>query len=161
MTPDFAAAYENLRRIAAARLSAEVPGHTLTATALVHEAYLRLADFSATDSAHLLAAAAEVIRHVLVDRARAKGRLKRDRRRVPLPDLPAAECNSDDVLDLAEALDALAEDYPEHAKLVQLRFFGGLSAEEAAQALGLAKATADRRWAFARAWLHEKLSQNL
>lgn len=163
--PRFADVYAELRRLAAARLASESPGQTLDATALVHEAYLRIfaahpcRDFA--DRNHLLATAAEVIRHILVDRARSKGRQKRGgghkrfdlRQPVPVHDLPA-----DDLLDLTEALDALAAEDPAKAELVKLRFFGGLSVEEAAAVLGVSRATADRHWAYARAWLHDRLS---
>lgn len=160
--PRFDEVYAELRRIAAARLAAEAPGQTLDATALVHEAYLRLAgagDFA--DRNHLLATAADVIRHILIDRARAKGRVKRGggrtrldlRREIAVHDLPP-----DDLLDLTDALDALAAEDPAKAELVILRFFGGLSVEEAAGALGVSRATADRHWAYARAWLHDRLS---
>jgi RNA polymerase sigma factor (TIGR02999 family) len=162
--PRFDEVYAELRRIAAARLASESPGQTLDATALVHEAYLRL--FSTTPQAawadrnHLLATAAEVIRHILVDRARSKGRAKHGGRRrldlrqpIPVHDLPP-----DDLLDLAEALDALAAEDPARAELVKLRFFGGLSVEEAAAVLGVSRATADRHWTYARAWLHDRLS---
>lgn len=161
--PRFDEVYTELRRIAAARLASESPGQTLDATALVHEAYLRLATPEAawTDRNHLIAAAAEVIRHSLIDRARAKGREKRGggrsridlRREIPVHDLPP-----DDLLDLTDALDALAAEDPAKAELVKLRFFGGLSVEEAASVLGISRATADRRWAYARAWLHDRLS---
>jgi RNA polymerase sigma factor (TIGR02999 family) len=163
--PRFDEVYAELRRIAAARLAAEAPGQTLDATALVHEAYLRIfathPDRDFADRNHLLAAAAEVIRLILIDRARAKGRDKRGggrkrfdlRQPVAVHDLPP-----DDLLDLTEALDALAAEDPAKAELVKLRFFGGLSVEEAAAVLGVSRATADRHWAYARAWLHERLS---
>ena len=163
--PAFAEVYAELRRIAAARLAAEAPGQTLDATALVHEAYLRLANAGSqpawADRNHLLAAAAEVIRHILIDRARAKGRAKRGggrtrldlRQPIPVYDLPP-----DDLLDLSDALDALAAEDPSKAELVKLRVFGGLSVEEAGTVLGVSRATADRHWAYARAWLHDRLS---
>jgi RNA polymerase sigma factor (TIGR02999 family) len=165
VNPAFDEVYAELRRIAAARLASEAPGQTLDATALVHEAYLRIfaahpdRDFS--DRTHLLATAAEVIRHILIDRARAKGRAKHGggrtrldlRRPVAVHDLPP-----DELLDLADALDALATEDPAKAELVKLRFFGGLSVEEAAGVLGVSRATADRHWAYARAWLHDRLT---
>jgi RNA polymerase sigma factor (TIGR02999 family) len=163
--PQFAEVYAELRRIAAARLASESPGQTLDATALVHEAYLRLV--SATpraawaDRNHLLATAAEVIRHILIDRARAKGRVKRggDRTRLDLRQpIPVHDLPPDDLLDLTDALAALAAEDPAKAELVKLRFFGGLSVEEAAEVLGISRATADRYWAYARAWLHDRLS---
>lgn len=168
--PQFADVYAELRRLAATRLAAESPGQTLDATALVHEAYLRLmasGDASAprdqqfADRNHLIATAAEVIRHILIDRARAKGRAKRGggrsrldlRHEIAIHDLPP-----DDLLDLTDALDALATEDAAKAVQVKLRFFGGLSVEEAAGVLGVSRATADRHWAYARAWLHDRLS---
>ena len=161
----FPLVYAELRRLAAARLAGEAPGHTLTATALAHEAYLKLAgpggERAFADPGHLLAVAAEVVRHVLVDRARARGRLRRggDRRRVALRD-PAAVPGlpPDDLLDLSDALDALAAEAPAPADVARLRLFGGLSVAEAGDALGVSRATADRHWAYARAWLHDRLS---
>jgi RNA polymerase sigma factor (TIGR02999 family) len=164
-SPQFANVYAELRRIAAARLAAEAPGQTLDATALVHEAYLRIfaaqPDRDWADRTHLLAAAAEVIRHILIDRARAKGRAKHGggRKRLDLRQPVAVhDLSPDDLLDLTEALDAFATEDPAKAGLVKLRFFGGLSVEEAAAVLGIARATADRHWSYARAWLFERLS---
>ena len=169
--PRFEDVYAELRRIAATRLASEAPGQTLGATALVLEVYLRLfADrrdepggSPFADRNHLLATAAEVIRHILIDRARAKGREKRGggrarldlRREIAVHDLPP-----DDLLDLTGALDALAAEDPAKAELVKLRFFGGLSVEEAAGVLDVSRATADRHWAYARAWLHDHLSSH-
>ena len=160
--PRFEDVYSELRRIAAARLADEKPGQTLDATALVHEAYLRLGGRDFADRNHLLATAAEVIRHILIDRARAKGRDKRGgngkrldlRGEVAVHDLPP-----DDLLDLADALDALAAEDPAKAELVKLRFFGGLSVEDAAAVLGISRATADRHWAYARAWLYRRMAR--
>jgi RNA polymerase sigma factor (TIGR02999 family) len=144
--------YAELRRIAAARLASEAPGQTLDATALVHEAYLRIfarhpeRDFA--DRNHLLATAADVIRHILIDRAGAKGRDKRggDRRRLDLRrEVVIFDLPPHDLLDLT---DALASEDPAKAELVKLRFFGGLSVEEVAGVLGVARATADRHWAY-------------
>ncbi len=156
--------YEELRRLAAQKLTHEAPGQTLQATALVHEAYLRLVN---TDSArhwngrgHFFAAAAEAMRRILVENARRKGRLKRggDRRRVDLGQVEAAaESPPDDLLALDEALARLAEEDPGKAELVRLRFFAGLSEEEAARCLGISRATAARHWAYARAWLYDCL----
>jgi RNA polymerase sigma factor (TIGR02999 family) len=162
--PRFEEVYAELRRIAAARLAGESPGQSLDATALVHEAYLRIfaaqPDRDFADRSHLLALAADVIRHILIDRARARGRDKRGggRKRIDLRQ-PIAVHNlpSDDLLDLTEALDALAAEDDGKAELVELRFFGGLSVEEAAGVLGISRATADRHWAYARAWLHDRL----
>ena len=163
--PRFEDVYTELRRIAATRLASEKPGQTLGATALVHEAYLRIANATPhaafADRNHLVATAAEIIRHILIDRARAKGRARRGggrsrldlRREIAIHDLPP-----DDLLDLTDALDALAAEDPGKAELVKLRFFGGLSVEETADALGVSRATADRHWAYARAWLHDRLS---
>jgi RNA polymerase sigma factor (TIGR02999 family) len=158
--PQFAEVYAELRRIAAARLAAEAPGQTLDATALVHEAYLRLDPARFADRTHLLAAAADVLRHLLIDRARKKGRLRHGggRRRLDLRHVtPVADLPPDDLLDLSDALDALAAESPEKAELVKLRYFGGLSVEEAAGVLGVSRATADRYWAYARAWLYDRL----
>jgi RNA polymerase sigma factor (TIGR02999 family) len=156
--------YAELRKLAAARMAAEPAGHTLTATALVHEAYLRLVGGEQSQDwngrGHFFAAAAEAMRRILVNRARDKGRLKRggERRRVDLEGLsdPAA-APADDLLDLDDALDRLAAAYPPCAELVKLRFFAGLTLDEAAAALGLTRRTADRQWAFARAWLADAL----
>lgn len=161
--PRFEDVYAELRRIAAARLAHEQPGQTLDATGLVHEAFLRLADRDFTDRNHLLAAASTVIRHILVDRARTRLTLKRGghtsridlRHDVPVFDLPPG-----DLIDLDDALTALAAAYPEHAELVHHRFFGGLTVEAAGEVLGVSRATADRHWKFARAWLHSRLTSS-
>jgi RNA polymerase sigma factor (TIGR02999 family) len=156
--------YDELRKLAAARMAGEKPGHTLQATALVHEAYARLVGGQTgqrwNGRRHFFAAAAEAMRRILINRARDKGRLKRggERRRVDLDGLSdAATAPADDLLDLDAALDRLATAYPDCAKLVKLRFFAGLSLDEAAAALGLARRSADRQWAFARAWLADAL----
>ena len=153
--------YDALRRLAARKLGREKPGQTLDATALVHEAYLRLVGdrVVAWDGrGHFFAAAAEAMRRILVENARRKGRVKHGggRRRVPLGEV-AAGAPSDDLLALDEALSQLAAEDPVKARLVELRFFGGLSVEEAARCLGISRATADRYWAFARAWLYDKV----
>lgn len=162
--PPFAEVYAELRRLAAARLASEAPGQTLSATALVHEAYLRLMNAAPqaawADRNHLIATAADVIRHILIDRARAKGRAKRggNRRRLDLRiEIAVHDLPPDDLLDLTDALDAFAAEDPAKAELVRLRFFGGLSVEEAATTLGISRATADRYWIYARAWLHDRL----
>ena len=157
--------YEELRKLAAARMAEEAPGNTLDATALVHEAYLRLvepADAARWDSrGHFFAAAAEAMRRILVDTARRKGRAKHggDRHRVALdaagPTAPAAR---HDLVALDAALTRLEAEDPQAAKLVELRHFTGLSIAEAAQALGISPRTADRVWSFARAWLHRELT---
>jgi RNA polymerase sigma factor (TIGR02999 family) len=158
--------YDELRLLAAHRLSQEQPGQTLQATALVHEAYLRLVGAEPVrhwDSRrHFFAAVAEAMRRILIDRARDKRRLKRGgawrRLRLEEIDLSVAE-PPDDLLALDEALQKLAGEDPLCAELVKLRFFAGLKLEEAAAALGLARRTADRYWAFARSWLYDELSR--
>jgi RNA polymerase sigma factor (TIGR02999 family) len=156
--------YEELRRLAAERLVHEKPGQTLQSTALVHEAYLRLVGAENEQRwdtrGHFFAAAAEAMRRILIENARRKHRLKRggNRKRI---DLQQAEVGSavpsDDLLAIDEALDRLAEEDPLKAELVKLRFFTGLSIEETARCLGISRATADRYWAYARAWLYERL----
>jgi RNA polymerase sigma factor (TIGR02999 family) len=152
--------YDELRRLAADKLAQEKPGQTLQATALVHEAYLRLVDQSRTPQwngrGHFFAAAAEAMRRILVEAARRKGRLRHGGacRRVDLDmEPPAAEQQADELLSLYEALDKLAREEPHKAELVKLRYFAGLSVQEAADILGISRATADRWWAYARAWL--------
>jgi RNA polymerase sigma factor (TIGR02999 family) len=155
--------YEELRRLAASRLAAEKAGHTLQPTALVHEAYLRLVgedgDPFWENRRHFFAAAAEAMRRILIDSARRKRRLKRGGglRRVDLEQIetPTAD-RPDDLLALEEALDLLAKEDPRKAELVRLRFFAGLSVEDAAHCLGVSRATADRYWAYARAWLYDR-----
>jgi RNA polymerase sigma factor (TIGR02999 family) len=155
--------YDELRRLAAQKLAQEKPGQTLQATALVHEAYIRLIGDEPRawqGRGHFFAAAAEAMRRILVEKARRKKRLKHggDRRRVPLDDVAApADAPADDLLALDEALAGLAEEDPVKARLVELRFFAGLSVEDAARCLGISRATADRYWAYARAWLYEKV----
>ena len=156
--------YDELRKLARQKLAHEAPGQTLDATALVHEAYLRMIgsgdDRPFAGEGHFFAVAAEAMRHVLVDRARRKRREKHGggRRRVDLhDDHPAPPDQADDLLALDEALDRLAVEDPEAARLVQIRYFAGLSVEEAAASLGISRATAYRQWAFARAWLLEEL----
>jgi RNA polymerase sigma factor (TIGR02999 family) len=153
--------YEELRRLAAQRLSNESPGQTLQPTALVHEAYLRLVGNESRAQwhgrGHFFAAAAEAMRRILIDNARRKQSLKRggDRRRVDLADVAPAIEPPDciDVLALDEALAKLEAKDKRKADLVKLRFFAGLSNEEAAGALGISVSTADNDWAYARAWL--------
>jgi RNA polymerase sigma factor (TIGR02999 family) len=155
--------YDELRLLAARKIAREKAGQTLQATALVHEAYMRLvgaADPGWNSRAHFLAAAAEAMRRILINRARDRGRLKRggDRSRVDLENLcDPFDAPDDDLLDLDEALDRLALAYPRPAKLVKLRFFAGLGLDEAAAALGISARTADREWMFARAWLRDAL----
>jgi RNA polymerase sigma factor (TIGR02999 family) len=154
--------YDELRKLAAARLAAERPGHTLDATALVHEAYLRLVGDQRFDHrGHFFAAAAEAMRRILVDAARRK---KADKhggglQRHDAADLPiAAPEPAEDLVAIDEALDLLAAADPRKAELVKLRYFAGLSIEEAADALGISPATAKRDWAYSRAWLFQKIS---
>src|SRR3954453_16176910 len=158
--------YGELRKLAAQRLATEKPGQTLQATALVHEAYLRLVggdEAPAWNSrGHFYAAAAEAMRRILVNRARDKRRLKRggDRGRVELEDVAIAdEPGVPDILALDEALEGLAREEPACAELVKLRFFAGLTQDEAAQALGVTRRTANRYWTFARAWLRQALGE--
>jgi len=156
--------YDELRKLAAQKLAQEKPGQTLQATALVHEAYLRLVDDNPTrdwkSRGHFFAAAAEAMRRILVNRARDKRRLKRGggRERVDVEDVAIVnEFGAPDLLALDEALDGLAREEPACAELVKLRFFAGLTQEESAQALRVTRRTADRYWAFARAWLLQAL----
>ena len=146
--------YAELRRLAAARLAQEKPGQTLDATALVHEAYLRLVgDQHFEGRGHFFAAAAEAIRRILVEQARRKQADKRGgrRRRVELNDADVAYSPPDfDVLDVDEALTRLAGEDPQAAQLIQLRYFGGLSLEDAAEVVGLSRSSAYEHWAYAR-----------
>lgn len=156
--------YDELRKLAAQRLAQEKPGQTLEATALVHEAYLRLVDTKKAQHwnsrGHFFAAAAEAMLRILVDNARRKRRPKHggDRKRVELDEALSIADRQDDILALVEALTQLAAEQPVKAELVKLRYFGGLSLEEAAACLGISPATAKRYWAVARAWLYAALS---
>jgi RNA polymerase sigma factor (TIGR02999 family) len=159
--------YQELRRLAAERLANERPGQTLQATALVHEAYLRLVDVPQAQHwnsrGHFFAAAAEAMRRILVESARRKNRLKhgRDHRRVDLEsDCLVSSAPSLDLLALDEALARLAQTEPAKADLVTLRFFAGLTMPEAAAALGISLATAERHWTFAKAWLYAELADD-
>src|SRR5687767_12137617 len=149
--------YAELRRLAAAKLAQEKPGQTLNATALVHEAYLRLVgDYSFADRRHFFRVAAEAMRQILIDRARRKRRVRHggDRQRVPLSDVElAAESDSDQLLAMDEALERFSTLEPVKAELIKLRYFAGLTEEDAAAALGISRATASRYWNYARAWL--------
>ena len=158
--------YDELRQLAAQRLAQEKPGQTHQATALVHEAYLRLVgpgeERSWDSRGHFFAAAAEAMRRILINRARDKGARKRGRgwRRVDLDRLDLAAPDSDDeVLALDEALRILEARNKPCAELVKLRFFAGLTIEQAAAVLGVSPRTAHRYWVFARAWLHDALGQ--
>jgi RNA polymerase sigma factor (TIGR02999 family) len=157
--------YNELRKLAAQKLTQEQPGQTLQPTALVHEAYLRLVDVKKAqhwDSrGHFFAAAAEAMRRVLIDGARRRRTRRRggQARRQALYGLEAAVPGSDDeILAVDEALERLQQLDAAKAELVKLRYFGGLTIPEAAQALGISTTTANRYWAFARAWLHEELA---
>jgi RNA polymerase sigma factor (TIGR02999 family) len=157
--------YDELRQLAAARMAAESPGNTLQPTALVHEAYLRLvgrADDHRWDGrGHFFAAAAEAMRRILVDASRRKLRQKHggDRDRVDLDAAaPAVPDPRHDLVALDAALTRLAAEDPQAARLVELRHFAGLPVADAAEVLGISPRTADRVWAFARAWLHRELS---
>jgi RNA polymerase sigma factor (TIGR02999 family) len=158
--------YEELRSLAARRLAREAPGQTLQPTALVHEAYLRLVGPGATQDwdgrGHFFAAAAEAMRRILLDRARDKKRLKRgggrSRRALDLDALRGADAPADDLIDLDEAITRLAAVDARAAELVKLRLFAGLTLDQAARAVGIAPRTAERDWAFARAWLFGRLS---
>jgi RNA polymerase sigma factor (TIGR02999 family) len=156
--------YDELRRLAGQKLAVEKPGQTLDATALVHEAYLRLVDVEQAQQwnsrGHFFAAAAEAMRRILVENARRKGRLKRggQRQRVDLESADlATAAGPDELLVIDEAIEKLAAEDPEAAQLVKLRYFAGLSVEEAAGQIGLSRSTGYEHWAYARAWLHFEL----
>jgi RNA polymerase sigma factor (TIGR02999 family) len=157
--------YDELRKLAAQKLAQEKPGETLQATALVHEAYLRLIGAEGQQSwdsrGHFFVAAAEAMRRILIDNARRKQRPKHggDRRRVAMQEAVSLRDPPEDVLALDEALAQLAQEEPAKAELVKLRYFAGLSLEEAAACLGISQATAKRYWAVARAWLFAALSE--
>ena len=161
--------YDELRKLAAARLAHERPGQTLQATALVHEAYIRLLgpDNAAAASwqgrSHFFAAAAEAMRRILIERARAKGAAKRGGSALHIslePNLIRLDEPPDGLLELHEALVRFEAEEPEKAMLVKLRFFGGLTLKQAAAVLGLPPTTADRQWAFAKAWLFAALKES-
>jgi RNA polymerase sigma factor (TIGR02999 family) len=155
--------YDELRQLAAAKLAHERPGQTLQPTALVHEAYLRLVGSEPMqweNRGHFFAAAAEAMRRILVEAARRKGRLKHggDRQRCALEEADVISVPPDlDLVALDEALGRLAQEDPRKAELVKLRYFTGLSVEQAATVLGISRATADRHWHFARAWLYAEI----
>lgn len=158
--------YDELRKLAAAKLAQEKPGQTLQATALVHEAYVRLVDVDQAQHwnsrRHFFAAAAEAMRRILVERARARGSIKRGggRQRLELDDLMAASPERpDDLLALDEALTHLAALEPQAAELVHLRYFGGQTMSAAADLLGLSLRSTHRLWAYAKAWLLQELDQ--
>jgi RNA polymerase sigma factor (TIGR02999 family) len=157
--------YDELRKLAVAKLAREGAGQTLQATALVHEAYIRLVDVDRAQPwnsrGHVFAAAGEAMRRILVERARQRLRMKHggERRRIDLPNLDILpDDRAEDVLRVDAALDALAEQDPQTAELVKLRYFVGLTLGDAAAALGIPRRTADRIWAYAKAWLQAELS---
>lgn len=159
--------YEELRRLAAQKMANESPDHTLQATALVHEAYVRLVDVEQVqhwDSrAHFYVSAAEAMRRILVENARRKATRKHGGplERVPLDEVNGAHTDSAErLLSLDDALTRLATQEPERAKLVELRYFGGLTIDEAAKALQISTATADRYWSYARAWLQAEINSD-
>jgi len=159
--------YQELRHLAARKLMHEEPAQTLDATALVHEAYVRLIDVRNAQRwnsrGHFFAAAAEAMRRILIESARRKKRQKRGgtRRRIDLDDVQLTipgPC--DDVIALDEAITKLAEQYPARAELVKLRYFAGLTIDEACSVLGISTATAERYWTFARAWLYRQIERD-
>jgi RNA polymerase sigma factor (TIGR02999 family) len=156
--------YDELRRLAAQKLAQEKPGQTLQATALVHEVYLRLVDTEQAQHwnsrSHFFAAAAEAMRRILVERARRKATRKHGRHfhRLDLDQVePASDERSQELLALDEALSDLESHDAQAAQLVKLRYFAGLTHQEAAAALGISRRAADRRWALARAWLYRRI----
>jgi RNA polymerase sigma factor (TIGR02999 family) len=157
--------YDELRKLATQKLAHEAPGQTLQATALVHEAYLRLVDVDQAQHwnsrGHFFAAAAEAMRRILIDNARRKGRLKRGGSRRQRVDLDSqdlvSQATPDELLLLDDALATLTAEEPEAGQLVKLRYFAGLSVEQAAELLGLSRTTAYEHWAYARVWLHAEL----
>ena len=158
--------YDELRKLAADRLAQEKPGQTLQPTALVHEAYVRLVDGEPSQHwnsrGHFFGAAAEAMRRILVENARSRASLKRggDYQRIDYPDLPDDSNNGQvDLEALDEALRKLELEHPEKAKVVKLRFFAGCTLEETAQILGISRATAQRHWVYARAWLYGKMDK--
>jgi RNA polymerase sigma factor (TIGR02999 family) len=157
--------YDELRKLATERMAQEKPGQTLQATALVHEAYLRLVDVDKVQRwnsrGHFFAAAAEAMRRILVENARRKRGVKHGGglQRVDLDEaVSCAPEPADDLLALNEALDQLAREDPAKAELVKLRYFAGLSVQEAADVLGISRATADRYWAYAKVWLYRAVT---
>ena len=158
--------YEELRRMAAHKLAHEAPGQTLQTTALVHEAWLSLAgngDSQWQNRTHFLAAAADAMRHILIDRARRKNRVRHGKglTRVNLEHVDLASATDDEtLLRVDEALTKFAAEDPLKAQLVKLRYFVGLSIPEAAAAMGMSESTAKRAWAYARAWLYDELKED-
>lgn len=159
--------YNELRRIAAWKMANESSAHTLQPTALVHEAWLRLTasdGWNWQNRAHFFGAAAEAMRRILIDRARRRNALRRggDQQRVDLADFDVAAAMPDDarLLALDEALQKLATEDPQKAELIRLRYFAGLTIEQAAETLEISRATAKRWWSFSRAWLYEEMRRS-
>jgi len=159
--------YQELRALAGRKMRAERLDHTLQPTALVHEAYVRLVDATKVQQWdgrwHFFAAAAEAMRRILVDKARSRRRQKRggDLHRLDLDKLELSiDDPSDQLIELDEALSLFTEKHPDKAQLIKLRYFGGLTNLEAAEALGISTSTADRHWAFARAWLYRQMAED-
>lgn len=160
--------YDELRKLAAARLAKERAGHTLSATSLVHEAYLRLVEdkdsLNWDSRGHFFAAAAEAMRRILVEAARAKASAKRGGQfeRIELSDVARTASGEElDLIALDEALAELEQSHPEKAQIVKLRFFTGLSLEDAALAASISRATVQRHWTYARAWLYARLQETV
>ena len=158
--------YQELRKLAAHKMAGQAAGHTLQTTELVHEAWLRLAgneEVPFAGRAHFFAAAAEAMRHILIDSARRKRALRHGGglARVDVESIEiAAPANDDELLAVHEALDKLAAEEPQKAEVVKLRYFVGMTFEEAAETLGISVATAKRHWTYARAWLYEEIQAN-
>jgi RNA polymerase sigma factor (TIGR02999 family) len=159
--------YEELRKLAASKMSHELPGQTLQPTALVHEAWLRLAgkeDQKWENRAHFFGAAAEAMRRILIDRARRRRALRHGGGQRPLDlqdmEIASATQDEDQLLAVHEALDKLAQQDARKAELVKLRYFVGLTIHEAAEVLGISEPTAKRDWAFARAWLYREIQSS-
>ncbi len=156
--------YAELRRLAAAKMAREQPGHTLQATALVHEAWLRLGDGVFANRAHFFGAASEAMRRILIERARRKCREKRgggaEHVDVTELEIVAPLGNEEESLAVDEALDRLAAHDARKAEVVKLRYFVGFSFEEASEVLGVSVPTVKRDWAYARAWLHQEIAAN-
>jgi len=156
--------YDELRRLAAQKMSQEPPGQTLQPTALVHEAYIRLVDSEAQkwkSRTHFFAAAAEAMRRILIENARRKQTLKRggDRQRIDIDDVElSVKESAEDILAMDEALAKLAQEDCAVAELVKLRYFAGLTLEQSAELLGVSTRTANRYWAYARAWLYQEIT---
>ena len=158
--------YQELRKLAAHKMAMQAAGHTLQPTALVHEAWLRLTGDEAAQFAgrsHFFAAAAEAMRHILIDSARRKRAVRHggNQARLDIESLEiAAPADDDELLEIHDVLDKLAAEAPQKAELVKLHYFVGMTFEETAEALGISVATAKRHWAYARAWLYEEIREN-